>query len=59
VETVEGVCRAGHVIQTATNGDDDAGLGFYKARQRYIRDARRHQGAGEQPGECAQQPARV
>jgi len=59
VEAMEGVCRHRHVIQTTANGDDDASLGFHEARQRHIRDARGHQGAGEQPGECAQQPARV
>lgn len=54
---MEGVRRL-RLVQTA-NGDDDAGHRRPEARQRDVRDARFHQGAREQPGARAEQPARV
>lgn len=62
METLEGVHRHRHVLQTAANGDDDAGYRVHETGHRhgrYTRYARRHQSAGEQPRERAQQPARV
>lgn len=61
VEALEGVLRVRLVQQDATNaGDDGAGHGRGQAGQRDVgHTGRVHQGVGEQPGERAQQPARV
>lgn len=59
VEALEGVHRLRLDVQAA-GGDDDAGRQrLVQAGQRDVGRGRDHQGAGEQPGERAQQPARV